>query len=248
MSRAEPTKGQSPARLRAEARPVANLTAAERARMFEIMSGHFENVAQARFLADLDEKDVVVVMSDNARDELCGFATIGRLTATVDGQTITALFAGDTVIEPEFWGESAWLSVWAQYAFAQADRLSPTPLYWLLCTATHRSYRLLAGIFRDYYPRHDRPTPAAEQARLNALARAKFGAEYDAARGVVTLAEQTRVRPDRLDPATLERDAPEVRFFKEQNPDYARGDFLACLTVFTRENLTPLGRRLVEGH
>ncbi|HEY2840748.1 MAG TPA: hypothetical protein VGJ26_16445, partial [Pirellulales bacterium] len=71
--------------------------------------------------------------------------------------------------------------------------------------------------------------------------------EYDAARGVVSLIEQTPVRPERLDPATEERDSPEIRFFKSNNPGYARGDFLACLSFFTRENLTPLGRRLVEG-
>jgi hypothetical protein len=232
----------------AAARPVASLTAAERSRMFEIMSGHFENVSQSRFFADLDEKDVAVVMTDIARGELRGFSTIGRLTATVDAQPVLALFAGDTVIEPEFWGESAWLSVWAQYAFSQADRLAPEPLYWLLCTATHRSYRLLAGIFRDYYPRHDRSTPANAQARLDALATAKFGPEYDAARGVVSLREQTPVRPERLDPATEERDSPEVRFFKSKDPEYALGDFLACFTHFSRDNLTALGRRLVDGH
>jgi hypothetical protein len=231
----------------AAVRQVADLSAAERARMFEIMSGHFENVSESRFFADLDEKDVVVVMTDAQFGELRGFSTIGRLTAVVNGEPVLALFAGDTVIEPEFWGESAWLSVWAQYAFSQADRVAPSPLYWLLCTATHRSYRLLAGIFRDYYPRHDRPTPPAAQARLDALATAKFGHEYDPARGIISLVEQTPVRPERLDPATEERDAPEVRFFKSRNPDYARGDFLACLSFFSRDDLTALGRRLVEG-
>jgi len=49
------------------------------------------------------------------------------------------------------------------------------------------------------------------------------------------------------DPATEDRDAPEVRFFKTANPNYARGDFLTCLTVFSRDNLTALGRRLVDG-
>src|SRR5262249_21278811 len=157
-----------------------------------------------------------------------------------DGRPVQALFAGDTVIEPDFWGEGAWLSVWAQYAFSQADRIAPEPLYWLLCTATHRSYRLLAGIFRDYYPRHDRPTPADAQARLDALAQAKFAHEYNPAAGVVSLTQPTPVRPERLDPATLERDAPEVHYFKSKNPHYARGDFLACFTVFSRDNLTAL--------
>ena len=58
-------------------------------------------------------------------------------------------------------------------------------------------------------------------------------------------------RPDSvpgLDPATAERDAAEVRFFKTKNLNYARGDFLACVSLFSRDELTALGRRLVEGH
>ncbi|HEY2841137.1 MAG TPA: hypothetical protein VGJ26_18420, partial [Pirellulales bacterium] len=132
MSRDEPTRRETTSgarpRLTAEARPVAELTADERRRMFEIMAGHFENVSPSQFFADLDEKDVVVVMNDAASCELRGFSTIGRVTAIVDDRPVLALFSGDTVIEPDFWGENAWLSVWARYAFSQADRMAPEPL------------------------------------------------------------------------------------------------------------------------
>jgi len=250
MSEINPTESKQPetvaaARLAAEVRPVADLTPAERDSMYAIMSGHFLNVSRAQFLQDLSEKQSVVVMKDAAEGRLRGFSTIGRITATVDGQTVTGHFSGDTVIEPEFWGEHAWLSVWAAHSFAQADKLAPAPLYWVLLTATHRSYRLLANLFKEYYPRHDQPTPERVQSQLDALVRVKFPAEYDAGRGVVYLKNQTPVRPDRVDPATAERDAPEVRYFREANPGYASGDFLACMTRLSRDNITPLGRRVL---
>jgi hypothetical protein len=114
-------------------------------------------------------------------------------------------------------------------------------------TSTHRSYRFLPGFFHDYYPRPDRPTPADVQARLDALVRLKFPQEYAAATGIVSPQHATPVRPGREDTAATTRDDPHVEFFRQVNPRFERGDFLACFAEYTWENLTPLGRRIARG-
>ena len=142
---------------------------------------------------------------------LCGFSTIGTLEVPANGTRVRAVYSGDTVIDPAYWGENAWIGVATKRIFALADQVAPEPAYWLLLTATHRSYRLMAGMFREYYPRPDQPTPPEVQADMDALARAKFPAEYESSRGVITLARATPVRPERFDPAAESRDDAEVR-------------------------------------
>jgi hypothetical protein len=103
----------------------------------------------------------------------------------------------------------------------------------------------MAGMFREFYPRPDRSTPLEVQTHITELVEAKFPGEFDPTTGVVTLAEPTPVRPERFDPSAESRDDSLVRYFAQVNPGYRNGNFLACVTRLARENLTPLGRRLL---
>ena len=57
------------------------------------------------------------------------------------------------------------------------------PLYWLLLTATHRTYRFLPTFLQEFYPRRDRAMPAEIAKRMDTLATAKFGVAYNVASG-----------------------------------------------------------------
>ena len=98
--------------------PVSVLTAVERARLFELMSCHFDRVDRARFFADLDEKPSVLLVREAASGTICGFSTIMLFETTQSHERIAAVFAGDTVIEPEYWGHPSWVYAWARHGFA----------------------------------------------------------------------------------------------------------------------------------
>jgi hypothetical protein len=208
------------------------------------MSRHFENVREAQFYSDLDEKRSVIVIRDPATEQIVGFATMTILETTWQGERLAALFAGDTVIEPPYWGQPAWIRVWSRHAFELAATLAGETTYFLLLTSTHRSYRFLPGFFREYYPHPQRAMPMSLRERRDALVRLKFPDEFDAERGLVRLREATPVRPERYDPATSEPVDADTRYFLEANPDYRRGDFLVCFTEYSRANMTALGRRV----
>jgi hypothetical protein len=226
--------------------PVTELSAAERARLLELMSNHFTGITPAQFFADLDEKPSVLLVREGATGRICGFSTIMLFQVTHGTERVAAVFAGDTVIEPEYWGHPSWVYAWARHGFALARQATAETVYLLLLTSTHRTYRFMPGFFREYYPRPSVAIPAVVQARLDALVRVKFPEEYDSERGVVVLNRQTPVRNERQLPGAIPGEDDADRFFLAQNPGYANGDFLTCLAEFTWDNLTPLGRRVVS--
>ncbi len=225
---------------------VPELSAAERGRLFELMSRHFDQVDQAQFYADLDEKPSVLLVREARSGSICGFSTIALLETTLGGKRLGAVFAGDTVVEPEYWGHPGWVYAWARHGFELAQRAATDEVYLLLLTSTHRTYRFMPGFFREYYPRPLVETPAHAQTRMDVLARIKFPVEYDATRGVIELRQSTPVRDERQLPGTMPGDDAASRYFLSRNPGYANGDFLVCLAEYTWENLSPLGRRVVS--
>lgn len=227
--------------------PVSSLDRSGRTELFALMSSHFDGVVEQQFFQDLDEKQWVVLLHDTASGRITGFSTIMLLETELTGQPLAGVFAGDTIIEPEYWGQSAWLYQWGKCGYELACGSSDPRAALLLLTSTHRSYRFLPGFFYEYYPRQDRATPIDVQARLDALVRLKFPHEYDATTGIVSPRHATPVRPGREDSAATIRDDPHVEFFRRVNARFEQGDFLACYAEFTWENLTPLGRRIVRG-
>lgn len=238
--------GSAPGSLACSVVGVPDLLDTDRAQLLALMRGHFDQVDAAQFYRDLDEKPSVVLVREAASSRICGFSTITYFDMVVAGELVGAVFAGDTVIEPQYWGHSAWVYAWARHSFEIARHASATHVYLLLLTSTHRSYRFMPGFFQTFYPRPDVAIPKDVQARLDALTLRKFPTEYDAARGIVALHKPTPVRPERNLYGSAPGDTVEDRFFVDRNPGYLRGDYLACIAEFTWENLTALGRRVVS--
>jgi hypothetical protein len=85
------------------------------------------------------------------------------------------------------------------------------------------------------------------QARLDALALARFGAQYDPARGIVRFAAgATPLRPGVADVDAGRLRNPHVRFFLERNPGHDQGDELVCLTRIHPDNFTAAGQRVAR--
>lgn len=212
--------------------------------MAQLFGEHYELASLESFHRDLEEKDQVVLLRDESSGALQGFSTLAVYISHVLGREVGVVYSGDTIIRPAFWGTPALPSVWIKHVLSLAAGM-PQPVYWLLISSGYKSYRFLPVFYRDFYPRHDCPTPPEEQAVMDALARERFGEQYDAAKGIVRFASGgTPLRPGVADVSEERQRNPHIRFFLARNPGHARGDELVCLTRICWENLTPAGRRM----
>jgi len=232
-------------KLSARLAATADVSAVQRDALFALMEQHYDNVRRDIFEVDLAEKPQVILITEPG-GTLCGFSTQMLLDAEIDGRPVKALFSGDTIVHRQHWGDRALAHVWGRLALALIDAHPDTELYWFLISKGYKTYRFLPLFFREFYPRHDLPTPAWARAVIDALALSRYPDDYDARTGVIgTGPWQYRLREGLADvtPERL-RDA-HVRFFHARNPGHRRGDELCCLAPLTRGNFTPQAYRVI---
>jgi hypothetical protein len=225
---------------------VEDLTPSERDEMGLLMERHYANVHRHVFEADLAGKRWVILVSDPLDDRLCGFSTQQLLDVTVHQRTVKVLFSGDTIIGREHWGDQALSQTWGRLALSLIDANPGAELYWFLISQGYRTYRFLPVFFHEYYPRHDRSTPAWAVEVLDAAAGATFPGRYDAEAGVIRASEwQYRLRAGLAEVTPERLKDPQVRFFQDRNPSHSLGDELCCLAPLTRANFTRAAYRVI---
>jgi hypothetical protein len=221
---------------------IGDLPAACLAPMFQLMRAHYEGVSEAQFLADLQAKQWVILLSD--RGTLCGFSTQVLFDHVLAGRRVKILFSGDTIIDRNHWGSLALPVAWGRLMLSLQAADPDTGLYWLLTSKGYKTYRFLPVFFREFYPGCTGDMPGFEQALLTSVALEKFGTRFDAARGILRAdrgAQRLREGVAAIDEKRL-RD-PHVAFFLKRNPGHVRGDELVCLARFHPDNLNPYIRR-----
>ena len=223
----------------------------ERREMYALLETYFSGTSRLRFEADLREKEKVILLRDGESGRICGFSTLMRMRAEIDGQHIEAFFSGDTIVDREFWGETLLSRMWGRTVFAEADCIAAerpeASIYWFLICSGYKTWRFLPVFFREFYPNADAPTPLFHQRLLDALGMQKFGDEYIPGAGIVRFANATPLRDGVAEVTEGRLRDPQVAFFVRANPGHAAGDELACLTEVSRANLTRAGRRMVDG-
>jgi hypothetical protein len=213
--------------------------------MFALMERYYENVSEATFAADLEEKQSVIMLADPVTGAVCGFSTQTLLEASIAGRPVKALFSGDTIIARERWGDRALARVWGRFALSLIDRFPTTELYWFLISKGYKTYRFLPLFFHEFYPRYDVATPDWAREIIDCLAQARYPT-YDPAAGIVRADEmKDRLRPGVADVGDERLSDPHVQFFVERNPGHARGDELCCIAPLTRENFTAAAYRVI---
>ena len=227
-------------------RLVEDLTERERDQMYSLMNLYFAEVTRNRFEADLAEKTWACVIYDAQSGQVVGFSTLMRFDAVVNGQRVSALFSGDTIVAREHWGQQALHRVMGDHMLGLAERSLPTPTFWLLISSGYKTYRFLPLFCREFFPRYDAVTPAGMRLLRDELAGTKFGLEYHREAGVVRFSEPTPLRPGvaEIDQGRL-RD-PHVAYFAHANPGHALGDELVCIAELAPSNLTAAGLRFLR--
>lgn len=220
------------------------LGAAERCSMLTLLATWFAGVTEERFAADLAEKSWVLLLE--AEDgRLVGFSTLLLYEIPLPEEGVcTVVYSGDTIVDPGAWGSSALSRCWIAAVRRLRESHPRGRLWWLLLTSGFRTYRFLPVFWQQFWPRHDAPTPARAQARLETLARQRFGPLFDADEGIVRLLCPQRLRGDLATIPEGRSHDPHVSFFLGKNPGWRAGDELVCLTEIGEDNLTSAGRRM----
>lgn len=230
-----------------EAVPRSRLAERDRARMFELLAAYFHGVDRESFDADLDEKDAVVVMRDEASRTIQGFSTLMRLEAPIGARPVTAFYSGDTIVERRFWGTPGLHTAWFRHVYSQACAIQGSEVYWFFVSSGYKTYRFLPVFFNEFFPTYSRPTPAAIKERIDCFARMRFGNAYDPTTGIVTFPKPVSLRAGVAEVSQRELDDPHVAYFVRANPEHFLGQSLACIAPLSLDNLTRAGRRVV-GH
>jgi hypothetical protein len=216
--------------------------------MYDLMDRYFAGMSPALFRADLQEKHWVILLTDAGDGRVVGFSTQTAIEARADGGIVRALFSGDTIVDRAYWGQTELMRVWGELALRLIDSADGVPLYWFLICMGYRTYRFLPVFFREFHPRPDRETPAHSKQVLDAVASARYGADYCPRSGVVRMRDRSvRLREGVADIDDRLLGNRFVRFFVDRNPGHRSGDELACIAPLTRENFTPLAWRMING-
>jgi hypothetical protein len=222
------------------------LTARQLGEMLALMQGHFDGVSREQFDRDLAGKNRVLLLEDDA-GHLRGFSTMHCYPATVGGEPIQVVYSGDTIVDREAWGSSALARTWIGAVHELRDAGDPDlRWFWLLITSGFRTYRFLPVFWREFWPRRRENMPARVRIAIDALARERFGEDYDPATGIVRFGEPQMLRDDLREIGDGRRRDPDVEFFLQRNPRHGSGDELVCLCELSDQNLTAAGRRIVD--
>jgi len=230
---------------------INDVTDSQRDQMFALMERNYLGMRRDVFENDLDEKQWVIQLVDAQAGDIYGFSTQMVFEAPLQGRTIKALFSGDTIIDPRFWGNNNLIQVWGRLALAlidtTADAFFPGELYWFLISKGYKTYRYLPVFFHEFFPRFDIDTPPDARAVIDALASTKYPDQYDFKMGVIRAQEREacRLREGVAEVTPARLADPHVRFFEEHNPGHARGDELCCIAPLTRPNFTRAAYRAI---
>jgi hypothetical protein len=210
--------------------------------MFALYDTYYDGTSESLFREDLAGKSHVLLLESDG--ELRGFSTVAVVDFEFAGAANRAIFSGDTIIDHRFWGEQELVRAFCRFAGALKAAAPQLPLFWLLISKGYRTYRYLETFAHDYQPHHSRqPSPDA-RARLETLARLKFGASFDADAGLLRFPESRGHLKSRWaevrDPL---QQHPAVRFFLERNPRFHAGEELVCITELTADNLRSFAKR-----
>lgn len=225
---------------------ITDLTNNDVDQMFRLMQAHYDNVSKEVFLSDLSEKDWSILLEDT--DGIKGFSTQMLLEHTIDGNTVTVVFSGDTIIDKSCWGTLALPVTFGQMMLNIKAQHKGKSLYWFLISKGYRTYRFLPTFFKTYYPSTNGLEGRFEKQLLKEIAKDKFGSSFDCKTCVIHAhPDSQRVKAGVCDISDRRRKNRHIAFFEKRNPGYANGDELACIAHFDRSNLTPfILKRITE--
>lgn len=226
--------------------PVEKLQPSDRTAMYMLLQNHFKGITWNAFEIDLERKNWVLLLKDETSHTLKGFSTLNLCQKTVNGEKISVVYSGDTIVDPSAWSSTTLPRSWIAAINFLRQNYAENKLYWLLICSGFRTYRFLPTFWQDFYPRYDLKTPANVENFIVSLAKQYYGDFYQEKAGVVRFPYPQILREGLIEIPSGREKNPHVQFFEQKNPGYTQGDELVCLTEIIYDNLTLAGKRMWE--
>ena len=221
---------------------IEDLTESDRKQITELYLSYFDGSSEEQVISDLEKKTEILLVY--FEDALVGFSTLELYDFKWENSLIQILYSGDTIVDQAHWGQQALAFAWiANLGKLTRDR-PEVPLYWFVILKGHRTFKFLPAFGKSFYP-HWSIDRSDLKPLVDALAKQKFGSDYNPETGIVEFAESRgHLNPDIAYPTENEKAKDSVRFFLEKNPNYLRGHELVCLCEISEQNMKPLTKRI----
>jgi hypothetical protein len=208
------------------------------------LTEEFYDVERAYAEAELRQRQRIAMFHMN--DSLLGMAAIDVYPAEFRGQNLVVISNAHVLIREAWRGRNLLQKLGARVFLATRLRYPLRPIYWFFDTFSYKSYLLLPRNFRQFWPRHEEPTPEPRAALIDQLATQTYGAAWHPERGVVVRSGQKRLRTTAA-PLVLGAGVdPALEFFARANPGHPDGDMLVCLCPLTLSNWLSLARKALQ--
>lgn len=217
-------------RLDARVVAVSDLSDAEVATMWQLYERYYADVTYARFLADLNDKQSVILLFDSGNAVVKGFSTVKIVKGLSEKRPFVSVYSGDTIIDKRYWGQTSLQQEFFILLLKVYVSHPGSDVYWFLISKGYKTYLLLAKNFPNCWPKPHVDTPPYVVEILHTLASSMFGDAWKPDLGVLKFPNKmgslkAGVTP--LDKETLQD--KDVHFFLAANPRYFEGDELCCL-------------------
>lgn len=222
----------------------ADLTSDDLACMHRLLSEHFEGVTREQFENDLAEKNWALLIERDGR--LVGFTTILAYETRFEGEPVSVIYSGDTIVAAEASSSQMLPRAWIESVAKLREQYRRGRYLWLLITSGFRTYRFLPVFWKEFFPRYDCETPPQTRRLIRHVASERFGDQYDSTSGIVRLSHPQPLQRELAGIPAGRRDDPHIAFFASNNPGHTHGDELVCGTELTPENLTAAGQRMAS--
>jgi hypothetical protein len=226
---------------------VDELTLDEHHQMFALMNRHYENVIWSQFMADLNEKQLLIKVTDEA-GTVQGFSTqVLQEISLPDQRSVLVVFSGDTILDEAYWGNPVMPKLCAHFAHWLTTTFTDREIYWHLICKGHKTYHFLPTMFREYYPHHEKPISPDMLKVLDAASRFRYPDHWKPDRGIIAACDLDNYPKEEIaTPTESQLCNPATRFFYKRNPGGGAGDSLSCIAAVTQENLTKVAWRMLK--
>jgi len=208
------------------------------------LTEEFYNVERQYAEAELRRRQSIATFRMN--DSLLGMAAIDVSEHEFRGTTLIVIYTAHVLIREAWRGRNLLQKLGARTFLATRLRHPLRPIYWFFDTFSYKSYLLLPRNFREFWPRHESPTPEPRAALIDQLATGLYGQAWRKERGVVARSGQKRMRSTAAPLILGTGSDPVLEFFSRANPGHAEGDMLVCLCPLTLSNWLSLGRKALQ--
>ena len=225
---------------------VKDLSSALYLSMLGLMQDYYENVTPDQFEADLQKKDLVIVLRSG--EKICGFSTQVLHEHKFRGEEILVLYSGDTIIAAKHRNSMALPIAGGRMMLAILKDNPGKPLYWLLTSKGYKTYKFLPVFFKEYYPSLQGTPSVAEELLIKEFCGQFFQGKFDSENWLIKAdpgGQFLNLQDGEIN--ERRRKNPLVAFFEKRNPGHLSGDELVCFARFHQENLRPyIWKQLVD--